>query len=152
MTASSTDRIEKQVMLKASPARVWRALTNSEEFGAWFRVKLEGPFEVGRWVGGNITYSGYELLRMEVLTVTMEPEKCFAFRWHPYAVEVGKDYSHEPTTLVQFELQPVSDGTRLLISESGFDQLPPERRQIAFRANEGGWSSQAKNITAYLGE
>ena len=42
-----TDRIEKTIELKAPVSRVWRALTDYREFGAWFGVRVEGPFVVG---------------------------------------------------------------------------------------------------------
>ncbi len=51
------DRIEKRIELKAPVSRVWRALTDSREFGEWFRVKLEEPFVVGQPVRGQITLS-----------------------------------------------------------------------------------------------
>jgi len=74
----------------------------------------------------------------------------FSFRWHPYAVDPGVDYSKEPTTLIVFELQEISGGTLLTISESGFDQIPLERRAKAFAANDAGWVMQVKLIEKYL--
>jgi len=147
---SSTDRIEKTVHLRAPVARVWRALTDAAEFGAWFRVKLEGPFAVGATVRGRITYPGYERLTMEVLVERMDRERLFAFRWHPAAIEPGADYSAEPTTLVEFRLDEEAGGTRLTVVESGFDRLPAARRSEAFRINEGGWSEQLRNIERHV--
>ena len=150
MTQSSTDRIEKRIELKASPARVWRALTDSREFGEWFRVSLEGPFVPGRVTRGRITYPGYEHLVMEATVVTMEPERLFSIRWHPYAVDPKADYSKEPPTLVEFRLERMSAGTLLLVTESGFDAIPAARRDEAFRMNSDGWAQQLKNIEAYV--
>lgn len=150
MGGSSTDRIERSVELKASPARVWRALSDHEEFGAWFGVVLDGPFAVGQVTRGKILYPGYEHLTMEVEVVAMEREKRFAYRWHPYAVDAGRDYTHETPTLVEFVLEPIAGGTRLTVSESGFDKIPPERRDEAFRMNSGGWDEQVKNIRAHV--
>ncbi len=147
----STDRIEKQIELKASPARVWRALTDHREFGQWFRVELADPFEPGRTVRGQVTYPGYEQIVFEVTVDQMREEALFSFRWHPAAVDAAVDYSAEPHTLVEFRLEPAAGGTRLTVTESGFDRLPPERRQEAFRMNEGGWETQVKNIEAHVG-
>jgi uncharacterized protein YndB with AHSA1/START domain len=147
---SSTDRIEKTLRLRAPRTRVWRALTDHEEFGSWFRVKLEGPFTPGGRVKGRITYPGYEHLVMDVTVETMEPEKLFSFRWHPYAIDPAVDYSHEPSTLVEFSLEDTKDGTQLTVVESGFDRLPAARRAEAFRANEGGWSEQMQNIERHV--
>lgn len=150
-TSSSTDRIAKRLELNAPVARVWRALTDHEEFGSWFKVRLEGPFVPGRTTRGRITHPGYEHIVMEVVVERLEPERRFAFRWHPYAVDPGVDYSQEPPTLVEFTLTPTATGTLLELVESGFDAIPAARRAEAFRMNEGGWEQQMQNIAAHVG-
>ncbi|HEY3401095.1 MAG TPA: SRPBCC family protein [Geothrix sp.] len=151
MSPSGTDRIEKQILLRAPQARVWRALTDAAEFGEWFRVRLDGPFVPGAHTTGHITYPGYEHLRMDVLVEQMEAETLFSFRWHPAAVDPKVDYHHEPSTLVEFRLEAVAEGTLLRLVESGFDQLPAERRETAYRMNEGGWAIQMDNIQHHVG-
>jgi uncharacterized protein YndB with AHSA1/START domain len=146
----SNDRIEKRIELKAPLSRVWRALTDYREFGQWFRVKLEGPFVRGQTTRGHITYPGYEHLKMEVVVQKIEPERLFSYAWHPYAVDPNKDYSQEPSTLVEFRLEKTPTGTLLIVTESGFDKMPSERRLEAFRMNEGGWSIQMQNIENYV--
>lgn len=147
---STTDRIEKHVVLRASRARVYRALTDAEEFGRWFRVALEGPFVVGETVRGRVTYAGYEHLRFEAVVDRMDPEERFVFRWHPYAVDPTVDYASEPMTVVEFTLAEVPSGTALTVVESGFDRLPAARRAEAFRMNDGGWSIQAENVRQHV--
>jgi uncharacterized protein YndB with AHSA1/START domain len=148
-TTTSTDRIEKTVTLRAPRARVWRALTNAGEFGAWFLVTLESEFAAGATVRGRITYPGYEHLTLEMVIDRIEPEHYFSYRWHP-APESGVDYSPEPMTLVEFTLDEADGGTVLTIVESGFDRLPVARRAEAFRANEGGWAEQITNIARHV--
>jgi uncharacterized protein YndB with AHSA1/START domain len=145
-----SDHIEKTIDLKAPVSRVWKALTDYREFGAWFRVKLEGPFVTGKASGGQITYPGYEHVRMQVVVQKIEPERLFSFTWHPYAVEPGVDYSKETPTLVEFTLEPTPTGTRLRVVESGFDKVPKHRRDEAFRMNEGGWEEQMRNIARHV--
>jgi uncharacterized protein YndB with AHSA1/START domain len=146
----STDRIEKRVVIRASRSRVWRAITNAEEFGAWFRVNLEGAFVEGATIRGRITHPGYEHVTMEVLVERIEPERFFSYRWHPYAVDPAVDYSAEPTTLVEFTLQETEGGTAVTIVESGFDRIPLARRAEAFRMNDKGWAGQIKNLERYV--
>ena len=143
-------RIEKAIEIKAPVSRVWRALTDHREFGAWFRVKLEGPFVPGQVTRGHITYPGYEHLRLEAVVQKMEPERIFSFTWHPYAIDPAHDYSAEPSTLVEFTLQSKDGGTLLRVVESGFDNIPSERRLEAFRMNDGGWDEQMKNIARHV--
>jgi uncharacterized protein YndB with AHSA1/START domain len=146
----STDRIERKILLKASRARVWRALSNAEEFGNWFGVKLKGQaFAVGQRARGQITHPGYEHLPFEVLIERMEPERLLSWRW-PLAPQEGGEYSAEPTTQVTFTLEDAEGGTLLSVVESGFDALPPHRRLEAFRGNSEGWDIQTKNIEKHV--
>lgn len=145
-----SDRIEKTVELKAPVSRVWRALTDHQEFGKWFRVRLDGPFVPGQVSRGQITYPGYEHVRWEAVVQKVEPERLFSFTWHPYAVDPGEDYGKEPPTLVEFTLEKTAEGTLLRIVESGFDRLPSNRRDEAFRMNERGWSTQLGNIAGHV--
>ena len=146
-----SDRIEKQIELKAPVSRVWKALTDYREFSQWFRVNLEGPFVPGQTACGPITYPGYEHVIFHATVQKMEPERLFSFRWHPGAVEKGRDYSQEEPTLVVFTLEPTATGTLLKVVESGFDKIPANRRAEAFRMNEGGWEAQMKNIDRHVG-
>jgi uncharacterized protein YndB with AHSA1/START domain len=150
MVAQKLDRIEKQILLRAPRSRVWRALTQAEEFGSWFGVKLEGAFAAQTSVTGRITTPGYEHVKFELVVQQLEPESYFSYRWHPYAIDPSADYSKEPTTLVEFRLEEVPGGTRLSLSESGFEHIPLARRAEAFRMNDGGWSQQVQNIERHV--
>jgi uncharacterized protein YndB with AHSA1/START domain len=138
MKRSETDRIERQVLIRAPRSRVWRALTDPKEFGAWFGVEVHGVFAPGARVRGRITHKGYEHLTWDITIDRMEPERLFSWRWHPYAVEPGIDYSVEP------------GGTRLTVVESGFDDVPLARRAKAYRMNSEGWTIQTGAIERYV--
>jgi uncharacterized protein YndB with AHSA1/START domain len=146
----TTDRIEKTILLRAPRARVWRALADAREFGAWFLVKLESPFVPGATVRGQITHPGYEHVTMEVTVERMDAERLFSFRWRPYAIDPKVDYSAEPKTLVEFRLEDAEGGTRLTITESGFDAIPAGRRAEAYRMNDQGWTQQTENIRRHV--
>jgi len=149
LDTTSPDRIEKRIELRATRSRVWRALTTAEEFGTWFRVKLDGAFAEGAVVRGRLTYPGYEQVTLEIAVDRMEPERLFSYRWHPNPTD-GVDYSSEPTTLVEFRLADANGGTLLTLVESGFYRLPASRRAEAFRRNEGGWQIQLENVRRYV--
>ena len=150
MKTGISDRIEKQIELRAPRSRVWRALTDAQEFGTWFRVKLEGAFTVGKAIRGRVTYPGYEHVTFEATVERMDPETRFSYRWHPYAVDPEVDYSKEPATLVEFRLEEVPGGTRLSVVESGFDRIPASRRDEAFRMNSEGWGIQLENVRQHV--
>jgi uncharacterized protein YndB with AHSA1/START domain len=145
-----SNRIEKTIELNAPVEKVWRALTDHNEFGEWFRVKLDGPFMPGQVSTGHITYPGYEHLKWEARIKQMEAPRLFSFTWHPYAIDPAVDYSKETPTLVEFRLEPTPKGTRLVLVESGFDALPGDRMAEAMRKNDGGWAEQMKNIQAHV--
>ena len=157
----SNDRIEKEVVLRAPLDRVWRAISDADEFGRWFGVRFDGPFVAGASVTGVITPTTVDedVARAQEpyagksdtwQIVAVEPQRRLAFRWHPYAVEDGADYSQEPTTLVDFTLAETSDGVLLRIVESGFDKLPADRRVSAFEHNSEGWAAQTELVRKYL--
>ena len=151
-TTAPTDRIERTTLIAAPRSRVWRALSNAEEFGRWFGANLRGQrFAVGERTQGPITIEGYTHVTFDVITERMEPETLLAWRWHPYAVDPAVDYSQEERTLVTFTLKDTPDGGTLLTTvESGFDKVPPGRRLEAFRMNSGGWDAQLRNISAHV--
>lgn len=158
-----TDRIEKKVLLKASRERVWRAITEAEQFGTWFGVEFEGDFVAGRLLKCKVAttkvdaeiakqqeaYAGVEFV---ILVDRIEPMRLFSFRWHPYELEPGSDDTQAPMTLVTFELEDAAGGTLLTITESGFDAVPLDKRAQAFTSNEQGWNTQSRLIEQYLAE
>ncbi|HEX5462746.1 MAG TPA: SRPBCC family protein [Steroidobacteraceae bacterium] len=149
---SETDRIERSVIIHAPRERVWRALSNAEEFGTWFGVNLTGQtFKPERSTRGPITYEGYEHLTWEATIERVEPPDLLSFRWHPYAIDPKVDYGNEEPTLVTFTLKDApGSGTLLTVVESGFDKVPPGRRLDAFRMNSSGWSAQMENIVRHV--
>jgi uncharacterized protein YndB with AHSA1/START domain len=151
-TASDTDRIERSIVINAPLERVWRAVANAEEFGAWFGVNLKGmSFAPGQRTRGHITHPGYEHIWFDVAVERVEPQELLSFRWHPFAIDPAVDYSDEEPTLVTFTLQDApGKGTLLTVVESGFDKVPPHRRLEAFRMNSQGWDAQMQNIARHL--
>ena len=146
-----TDKIEKQVVLKAPRARVWRAISDKTEFGTWFGISFPaGKFAAGDQASGKLTNRGYEHLILNIDIVEVVPEKRLSYRWHPYALDPKVDYSSEPKTLVTFTLDDAPGGTKLTIVESGFDQIPAHRRAEAYKMNDGGWTSQVRNIERHV--
>jgi uncharacterized protein YndB with AHSA1/START domain len=172
MTDMANDRIEKQITLRAPVSRVWRAISDAQEFGRWFGVKLDGAFAAGKTITGTfdegaadegaiIEYqkrlglvpSKLKLPGPNAVFGTVEriePERYFSFRWVPYGIDAEADPQNEPTTLVEFRLEEVAEGTLMTIVESGFDRVPAHRRERAFRMNEGGWAAQAENLKKHV--
>lgn len=151
MNTTSTDRIEKEIVLNAPGSQVWNAIADAKKFGEWFQVDMSGvEFMAGQPVHAKMTYPGHEGKPFEMVIDRIEPERLFSFRWHPYGIDPNVDYSGEPMTLIEFRLEEVEGGTKLTITESGFDKIPLARRAEAFRMNSEGWGMQLHNIEAYV--
>lgn len=159
--ATSTDRIEKQVLLRAPIERVWRAISDADRFGRWFGARFDGPFEAGTRVTGTIepTEVDAEVARQQapyagtpfdVVVERVEAPRHFSFRWHPGAEPGAEAAGDDARTLVSFDLEEVEGGTLLTIRETGFERVPLERRARALEQNEGGWEAQAKLIGMYV--
>jgi uncharacterized protein YndB with AHSA1/START domain len=146
----NTDRIEKTMLLRAPRTRVWQAIAEADQFGSWFGMVLNGSFAPGACITGRITEPGYEHVPVEMVIEQVGPEHLFSYRWHPYAIEPGVDYTNEPMTRVEFRLAEVDSGTQVTLIESGFDRIPLERRATAFRMNQGGWTAQMENLRSYV--
>lgn len=149
-TTITNDTIEKTIEIKAPVSRVWRALTDSQQFGEWFRVSVDGPFVAGKRSTGRILVPGFEHIKWNAVIQKIEPERLFSYTWHPFANDASKDYSEEQLTLVEFTLEETKTGTRLKVVESGFSKVPAYRRDEAFRMNSGGWTAQVENIRRYV--
>ena len=162
MATPVTDRIEKRITVKAPLSRVWSAISDSRQFGLWFGVRFEAPFTAGNPISGRMTpttvnaevarnQKQFEGRKFDITVESIEPPRRFSFRWHPYALDEKKDYSKEPTTLVEFVLSEAGTGTLVVVTESGFDKIPLERRAEAFNANSGGWEAvMGQLVPAYL--
>jgi len=155
------DSIQKKITLRAPRSRVWRAISDAKEFGTWFGVEFEGPFVAGKALKGRIvpTKVDPEVAKLQEphtglpfdwTVEAIEPEAWISFRWHPFGIDKARDYSHEPKTLIVFELEDADGGTVLTITESGFRSIPLDRRAQAFAANDGGWEHQTKLLEKYL--
>jgi len=162
MHTDTPDFIEKHTYLKAPLARVWAAISRAEEFGLWFGMRFDNPpFEVGKHMKGFIVpttvnadvaamQKNYEGTPIDWVVIAIEPETLLQLSWHPYALKKDYDYSVEPMTLISFKLTECEGGVDLRVTESGFNQIPLDRRAEALRANDGGWAKQMELIEAYL--
>lgn len=143
------DSITRNVLVRASLSRTWRAISDHRAFGAWFRAEIDGPFEEGRRVEGRMTHPGAEGMPFVARITALRPETFLAFEWPAYTAEDGV-LEDEPWTLVEVRLVPEGEATRVTITESGFDRLPARVRDRVRRENEGGWEAQARNLAEHL--
>ncbi|EID11249.1 hypothetical protein MXEN_16472 [Mycobacterium xenopi RIVM700367] len=150
------DRIEKQVVLRAPLERVWRAISDAEEFTRWFGVRFDGPLVAGTAVTATITPTTIDDDRRPASAAALRDLKHLADRRGraaekvclPLASVCGRAGRRRGAH--HFGLGGDPDGVLLTIMESGFDALPEPRRSDAFEANSGGWAHQVELVRKYL--
>jgi len=151
MAPTTLDRIKKQVHIRAPRARVWRAITNIEEFSRWFGVEADGPFAPGQHISMVSTNEGCKGAQFYVDVQEIEPERLFSWRWYPGLMEPGIDPLKEHNTLVTFTLEDAEGGTLVTVTESGFDHVTLKRRAKVYEENEAGWAYQMASLERYVG-
>jgi uncharacterized protein YndB with AHSA1/START domain len=147
MTAQLT-KIEKQIVIRAPRSRVWQALTTAEDFSRWFSADFAGSFAPGKRLDMKSTHPSSTDQGFYVIIERMEPEHTFSWRWHPGSANVDED----GTTLVEFHLEEVAEGTLLTVTETGFDRISLERRAKAFEENVRGWEEQLESLSRYAAQ
>ena len=151
MAPTSLDRITKQIHIRAPRARVWRAITNIQEFSRWFGVEADGPFMPGRHIAMVSTNEGCKGAQFYVDVQEIVPERLFSWRWYPGLMEPGIDPKKEQNTLVTFTLEDAEGGTLVTVTESGFDHVTLARRAKVYEENEAGWAHQVASLERYVG-
>lgn len=143
--------IERQIEINAPIGKVWEALTDSQLFGQWFKVSVQGPFVAGKITKGRNTSKGFEF-DMQFIVKEITPKSYFSYAWTPFPMDRTFDYSKEEPTLVEFFLEETSRGTLLKVKESGFSKITASRRAEAYKMHTGGWEAQLRNIEKFVVE
>lgn len=148
--AAVSDRIERDVFIRAPLSRVWEALTDDSQFGQWFGVRLSGPFTAGGRVHATVTGEKMTGVTFDIFVQEIVPPRLFSWRWYAHDVAPGAETPDEPMTLVEFHLEAAEGGTRLRVIESGFDRVPASQRLQSYRNNSEGWTIQVANIERHV--
>lgn len=149
---NESDKIEKEIVIQAPIERVWRALIDYQEFGKWFQVKLDQPFETGKDSTGHMTIPGYEHIKWEAQVLEIKENSLFSFTWPPYVENTDVDLSKEPWLTTVFTLTETSGGTVVKVVESGFSKLAASIRSEARTGNIDGWNFQMENLSNYVSQ
>jgi uncharacterized protein YndB with AHSA1/START domain len=150
MTVAEQSRVDRTIEIEASPDRVWRALTSAAELAAWFQVKIEGDIKPDTDVWMTSVHPGHAGQRFLVRVTEMSAPRRFVWEWHPGEVDPNLDYSREPRTTVTFTLEPSEHGTRLSVSETGFDAISLTRRAKVYQDNSQGWTEVLGWLQTYV--
>lgn len=143
----TVDRVEREVVIRASASRVWAALTEPAHLAEWFGDA--GAEMDGLRPGGRITFRWREHGTSRAVIERVEAPHRFSYRW---ALRPDVDPRPGNSTLVEFTLRAKGDVTRLRVVESGFATLewPEGERARDVRLNTSGWAAELAELVAYL--
>lgn len=127
--------LEKELFIKATPERVFRALTEKEDLERWFLVKAEIDLRPGGAIRFEWAPDVFEVGKILVL----EPPHRLSYTW--------KAHSPNPTTIT-FELTEENDGTSLHLVHSGIGEGGDWDNY--YTSVNGGWSLHLKNLISWL--
>ncbi len=140
------DRIERVVTLPVPIERVWTAITDPAEVRQWFGDQSDYELRTG---GEGLLKWGDDGFRMRIETV--DPPHRFSYRWvTPRDDDHSIPFEDLPTTLVEFVLESVPEGTRLTLTESGFASHPEDQRESSYADNSQGWTDELGELVEYI--
>lgn len=139
--------IEREVLIDAPVAVVWRTITEPDQISQWFADSVELVVEPGAH-----GYMRFGDQGGPVVVETVDPPTRFSFRWnHPR----GEEPVPGNSMLVEFTLTDEGEGRTLLrVVESGQelrDWDDTEKQRYADEHREG-WSEFLDRLTAILAE
>lgn len=129
--------IQREITINASRERVYNAISDPEQVVKWFPETIEGNYAVGEQPVFGFGDHG----KNQVCIVDARPHEYFAFRWVPGGNHFLGDVLSVDTTLVEFRLSELQDGScKVSLSETGFASLPAEIAESSHQQNSGGWN------------
>ena len=128
--------IQREVSIKASKEKVYGAIADPKQVVKWFPNAIEGTYAAGEHP--MFVFEGH--CKAQVYVVEAKPYEYFAYRWIPGGSSFVGDVTTVPNTLVEFNIQEEKEGAcTVVMTESGFAELPSDMAENAFKQNSGGW-------------
>jgi uncharacterized protein YndB with AHSA1/START domain len=144
------ESIEREIHVDASPEVVFEVVSRPEHLREWWPD--EADFEPSVGAAGHITFRGAtpgEENVVSFMVVEIEPPHRFSFRWDyaPGAVPGPGD-----SMLVTFNLEPSGDGTRVLMTETGFRERGWEAAVLEknYQEHVQGWNYYVPRLGDYV--
>ncbi len=146
---TTTDKIEREVVIKAPITKVWKAITDPTQFCSWFSEGVEGDFEVG----SQPVLDEGKYGKVRIAIVGREEPHYFAWRWVSGMEFVPQGFLGNPLemphTLVEFRLSEEGESTRVTLIETGFANLPEKYAAENLNDNTGGWDYMLARLTEW---
>lgn len=141
------NEIKKELIINSSQEKIYDAIANPEKIIQWFPSTLEGKYEVGE----QPIFGFGEHGKNQVYVVAAEPHHYFSYRWVPGANHFLGDVLSVKTTLVEFKIEDLNNGScKVTLTETGFKDLPQEVMEESFKQNSGGWDFMLDRLVQYF--
>lgn len=135
--------VEERIWVVASRQRVWQAITEPQELEQWYAPGCPWELPALR-VGETVKFHNSETDVLEATIQALEPLRVFTLSWHP-------EPAYPAVSLLNtYLLEEEGEGTRVLISQSGYESLPSGVRQERMREDTGAFAAIAESLKVHL--
>lgn len=130
---------------------VWFAVTDAEQLDEWYAPG--SPWKILELKVGKIAefhnspnahHAGTEVTILKAAIEAVDPQRRFTLRW-----ESDSGYP-EVILVTSFILAEENGGTRVTISESGYENVPADERQAWLDSTGNGYAMSMENLKAML--
>ena len=145
---SDPDVIEREIVVRTTPEKAFRALSSEEALRRWFVPHTTLRF-AGR-KGGSYEWSGKGSPMgdwvLKGTIVAYEPNRHLAYTWNCTWTQGGNTTKMKAETLVEWWVDDLGDGTvKIRLRHSGWSKDPDNRA-----GHEGGWTRMMGQLEDHL--
>ncbi|MFN8374412.1 MAG: SRPBCC domain-containing protein [Anaerolineae bacterium] len=136
--------VERSIWINAPRERVWRAITETEQIMRWWNKDDRWEIPALR-VGETIKFIFGNPVTVMLATIdVVEPPHKFSLLWPP------QPQYHNLRMVLTYVLTEENGGTRVTVSETGFEALPDAVRQERFEKTGAGYTIVLHNLKTLL--
>ncbi|MCI0712777.1 MAG: SRPBCC domain-containing protein [Chloroflexi bacterium] len=136
--------VKRTIWINAPRERVWQAITDANQIMKWWGGGDHWEIDELK-VGGTIKFGDPADLMLATIAV-LDPPREFRLRWPP------QEQYHNLEMFTTYVLETENGGTRVTVSETGFEGLPADVRQKRYESTMSGYESVLAGLKKYIEE
>ena len=133
--------VERTIWIDAPRERVWQAVTESDQINVWWGGDY---WEItALQVGATIKFGNPDDLMLATVAV-VDPPREFSIQWPP------QPQYHSIPIYTTFRLAEENGGTRVTVTETGFEALSEDIRQQRFDSTAKGYETVLAGLKKHV--
>jgi len=133
--------VERTIWIAAPSERVWRAITEPQQLKQWYATGC--PWEIpALQVGATVKFYNTDTdVQLATIEVVAPPHQ-FTVRW-----QLNQP---DPELVNTTMLEEENGGTRVTVTQAGYESLPDEIRQKRVSEDAGAYAAVMESLKAHL--